>query len=239
MFDFDNYKRLLDECYEFNKKLANKLFPDYLNDPIGFLYDGPIEPERWDLTKPKILFFAFETYGYWNCPPREIWDKKYDFSPRLYKIIAWLTYLITEYFDKKNIFLEAEAEDIFRNNEKLLLGWKKSCFIEAKKISSEDNSGSNTENVLYHANENKTFLIKQISMLNPDIIYCCSTRIFNFVIDNFNLIDLKNYTYNNNQWCYKALNNKIIINSPHPSWRFFKKYDAYLNIINEIKTFFK
>lgn len=73
MFDKEKYRKLLDDCHEFNKKLANEKWPENKDEPIGFLYDGPVDIENWESKKTKTLFIAQEHYGFWDCDPREIY----------------------------------------------------------------------------------------------------------------------------------------------------------------------
>lgn len=232
MFDKIKYRKLLDDCHAFNKKLAEEKWPEIKDEPIGFLYDGPIDIENWDSKKIKTLFVAQEHYGFWDCEPREIYYEK-NFGITFHKRIAWFTGLLSKYFQDNSIFNEEELNQLYYDNAFLENSWNDSALIEVKKISGDDSS-ADYHDIYDNGTKNKYYITEQIKMINPDIIFCCGKVIFDLYTQQLNVFPIDNYFYNYDQWCYFS-GKKIVINSQHPSWRYFRRKHAYQCIVNELR----
>lgn len=111
------------------------------------------------------------------------------------------------------------------------------AYIECKKVP----GGPNIKDpeLEKYLQRDKQFIIRELEILNPNIIVCCSGKIFGLVIDIFGEINLRQYGVNGNLR-YSAQRNIVIIYCEHPAKRFMnarKWYDLTMDLFrNFLKT---
>jgi hypothetical protein len=144
--------------------------PEYINEAEGrrFSDDGIQNFDSYMSSKPKILFLLKE-----NRAPEDEWEPSWginrDANPFSWNITRWRQLLIDMYDKsaKEPTFLKHElpehVDDI--------------AIIEVKKVN-EGKGSSSYSDIRYYAREDKDFIKEQIRLINPDIIFCCSTGDF-------------------------------------------------------------
>ncbi len=171
-----------------------------------FIEDGIIEKDRWFNPKnqdKKILFFLKEAYG-----GEENWDLcseiREEWKGPKYKIwwtVSYWAYAIQELFKGKRPvhFSEIESQ---KCSDYLL----SSAIVNVKKSSGK--SSSTVDNLAKYAMEDKTLLLKQIDLINPDIILCGYTKEY---------LPLEADKVENTDFIYKTKSGILIIDFWHPA----------------------
>lgn len=222
----------MDECRDFNQNLYEKENP---GEKIGFMYDGPVDPDNWNTKKPKVVFLCKEHYGWQGCDSRYIWKEDKDFNGlKFYKYLAAFTRLFEMYFSGQDITGEDVKTKVYQSEEEIKAGWKNVAMIEVKKISG-DGQESNGAEVREHARKNNEFLTKQLKMLDPDIIFCCGQVTFDVLTVDLKYFDLNLDELDDSKKCYK-FDNKYVINSCHPSKPGFNIVNVWGDIVNCLKS---
>lgn len=137
----------------------------------GFIKDGIIDPDRWNVAPRKILLFLKEAYNDPDNPEdddlraviREDWKgAKY----KLWWTAAYWCYAI-HHGDFKSIPPFPSDEKSFELASESLLS---SAFINVKKSSGK--SQSENDDIEFYAKKDGDLISKQIGLINPDIVIC-------------------------------------------------------------------
>ena len=196
---------------ELLRKLQEKYQP-FLTGKNEFTYDGPSNWDIWETEKLKILFLVKEArLGYHPCVKEQPTTSRFSRSIARWKIAI-----------KKSII----------NNEKILLPKNYElpkynddvAIVEVKKLN-EEKSFSNNGQICHYANQDKDFLKRQIDLLSPNVIVCCSTfQSYNIIYQNIYTVKKKLHSVDKcNSW---LLDNRLVIDFFHPST--FHKTSKYL-----------
>lgn len=114
---------------------------------------------------------------------------------------------------------------------------KNEYIVECKKV--PGSSSINNAELEEYLKRDKQFLIRELEILNPNIIVCCGGKIFDFVIDIFWESNLRDYGIKGNLR-YSIERKIVIIYCQHPAKRFMndgKWYDITMGLFrNFLKT---
>jgi hypothetical protein len=183
--------------------------PEYDNELEGkrFSLDGIQNYTSWRKSAPKILFLLKE-----NRAAADDWEPcqgiNRDANPFSLNITRWRQSLMDSYqkSPKETPFspleLPKQVNDI--------------AIIEVKKLN-EGKGSSSYNDIRYYARKDKDFIKEQIELLNPDIIYCCSTGDF-YSDDIYGDEDWHHLICDSKCNCYKH-GNRLVIDFYHPSTR--------------------
>ena len=226
----ESYNKKIDVLFEkWEKKSIESGYNRFCFD--GLMYKGEIYNEKWNLrdsgnenelwhNAPKrVLFlckdpnigadFDVEDFRERNCH-----QKGENIKALFYKNMAYWLYGLLN-VDKNGITPKFETltdeiiTDFFDKTPFAYVNCKKEAGVE--KI-------SNTE-LQYHIDLYKDFIKQEIEILNPDIIVCSggSSIIKNFVEKEI-YTDIEKIDDSNNWIYYSKKNNKVVIDSYHPSY---------------------
>ncbi|MDD3738794.1 MAG: hypothetical protein PHP31_05820 [Lentimicrobiaceae bacterium] len=245
------YNEKLDALFEEWKKEFEK------NGHTGFCYDGLMyrgkswktedgkktyygkglgdENSMWLNAEKRILFLLKEPNKNPDQDTREFFPgANYGSISRHYKNIAyWLFGLIS--FKENNNAPEFGKidfwEDVFP-----VFDTEPYAIVNCKKESggSKTDAGELSEHMQLYAD----FTRKEIEILNPDIIVCGggSNSIKNFV-KQYIYPDIEKISDNNNWIYYSKKENKVVINSYHPSYFGIKIEEMYTRMMSAYKEF--
>lgn len=206
----DEYKNQIDILFDKWKKEGYK-HELYQKEGNRFSDDGIVDYIEWEKSKPRILFLLREDYSkdgdYEPC-----WGITVGNKPFSKNIARWRGII-------KELYKDANKQLTIDNIE-LPKGINDIALVEVKKLN-EGNSSTPYKVVMEWGEEDKIFIKEQIEIINPDIIFCCSTG------DAY-----ADHLYNNNEWeslfkmdiaskkyrSYKDYN-RLIIDFYHPSTR--------------------
>ena len=111
------------------------------------------------------------------------------------------------------------------------------AYIECKKTPGGPNLKDSE--LQTYLQRDRRFLIRELEILNPNIIVCCSGKIFGFIIDIFGESNLREYGINGNLR-YSAERHTVIMYCEHPAKRFMNAggwYDITMDLFrNFLKT---
>ena len=110
------------------------------------------------------------------------------------------------------------------------------AYIECKKI--PGSSIIKDTELEKYLKRDRRFLIKELEILNPNIIVCCGGKIFGFVIDIFGGSNLREYGINGNLR-YSDERNTVIIYCEHPSKKYMSNAKFYENPMDLFRNFLK
>jgi hypothetical protein len=229
-------KELLSQLYNMSKSefeiRRDELFsrwkkvkPEYDNRSEGrrFSLDGIQNFDAWKQSTPKILFLLKE-----NRAAEEDWEPCWginrDANPFSLNITRWRQLLIDSYQKKlkEPSYLKHELPDSVNDI----------AIIELKKVN-EGKGSSNYNDIRNYVRNDRDFIKEQIELINPDIIFCCSTG--DFYSDDI---------YGDEPWdrelikdsrcgCYKH-RNRLVIDFFHPSTRSGKREKELFDILNRM-----
>jgi len=200
--------------------------PEYDNESEGkrFSLDGIQNYDSWMSSKPKILFLLKE-----NRAAADDWEPcqgiNRDANPFSWNIIRWRQLLVDLYHKtpKEPIFLKSELPKSVNDI----------AIIEVKKVN-EGKGSSSYNDIRNYARKDRDFIKEHIELINPDIIFCCSTGDF-----------YGNDIYGDEQWehlvhdsrcdCYKH-GNRLVIDFFHPSTRSGEKEKELFDILQRMIT---
>lgn len=194
------YQNLLNEWSSARKEYDTK---------DGFTWDGPSDWENYFAQKPRILFVTKEAHSEYN-PDTPI-DK---INGAFHLNLARWKYAIKSLYDNPNKSLEFLEDSELRkysnnNNDDIAL-------VEIKKFN-ENNKKSSDDHILEFAKRDKDFLKRQIDLISPQVVVCCST------IDSYDVIyedsrqDELLSDINKKVQCWRQDNNRLIVDFYHPS----------------------
>jgi hypothetical protein len=213
---------------DMHAKVLAALEDHYLLEGIDknkeFMWDGPSNWEKYESSKPKIVFLAKEAYASAH-PSNQI--KIHDRFTR--NIARWAS-LIISILNNDTI-----TKNPFEDN--LQESYDSIAIVEIKKID-DNKTSSSPSNLQKFAWLGREFLKKQLEILEPNIIICCGT------IDYFNIIN--NYSEEEGKQTEKEIfkiggcnclnsGNILVADFYHPSRRKKGSTDLYLfNLMKDI-----
>lgn len=138
-----------------------KAVPEYNGK---FVSDGIINENLFNDAGKKILFIAKEPNDPLAEKPwdfRDIWKEKEEFKNSFtFRIAEWALGILNEF----NI----SYDELWTDRERIFLTLQRIAFMNIKKIGG--GGVTNYSELLRHLAMNKTFLLKEIYIINPDII---------------------------------------------------------------------
>jgi hypothetical protein len=175
--------------------------PDYLI----FCYDGILDESKYKISSPKILFLLKEThYGFTNITGPQGPKGR---SKTFWRKMKMWTYITTSFFNGKlPNFQESLRVKEFPNDSVAYVNLKKNVVQNER----SKNTNSNGKDLQHYVDNDTEYLRSQIDLIDPDVIFCCST--FNY----FQQLYPDNKFYNSR--LYKV-GDRIIIDYFHPSNR--------------------
>ena len=201
------------------------LFAEWKNQRLeyaNFCEDGILVEKEWEVSNPKILFLLKETYSHFidisgpmgpQGTSRTFWRK----------MKIW-TYVVTEYFNNRiPQFDELLVIKEKPNDSIAYVNIKKN----AEKIEGNGDPYSDDTDILSYLKKDSNFLRRQIDLIKPEIIFCCSTIIF--IKELYpNLIFLSNNLF--------QADGKLVIAHGHPSSRksYQREFDDLSTILQKI-----
>jgi hypothetical protein len=245
MKNAESYNKKLNELFEKWEKEFE--FSHFFCD--GLMYRGEIlkndtgtpfwrrsgnEDELWDKTQKRVMFLLKDVNanGDSNDDIRGLICKGTK-SPMFKRMSYWLYGLLKTTENGRtpdyNTFTNEESTHFFDDTPV--------AYVNCKK---EAGTSSVTPNTLhYYMKRDKNFIIDQVKILDPDIILCCAwaestdNPILKFIKENV-YQDLEQV----NGWMYYSeKDNKLVINSYHPSTR--KSNDKYTEMYNNMMAAYK
>ena len=242
-----NYNEKLDELFnEWEEEYKKNGYTGFCADGLMFrganwkkeveqeIYYGKRkgdEENLWNTTPKRILFLLKDPNDEANCDIREFSPGASGTITKHYKNIAyWLFGLLS--FDENKIAPDFESID-FWNDVFPVFGTMPFAIVNCKK-----ESGGSTilnETLSEHIERYADFIKKEIEILDPDIIVCGggSSIIKNFVKEKI-YIDIEKIDDN---WIYYSKkNNKVVIDSYHPSNR-YDYQSVYSDMMSKYKEF--
>ena len=172
-----------------------------------FVYDGILNYQKWNVSRPKIMFLLKETADdFVHIANNDIDIRNGNGSHFWWNICYW-KYVVSSLYTGKDIsFISTselpESQQNYILNDIAYVNIKKQCDNKTK---------TNDSEILQYALGDKDLLIEQIDLINPDVIFC-------------NPITFKAYSniYENklealNEICFKY-DNRLILKFRHPSY---------------------
>ena len=189
-----------------------------------FISDGPIDISTWNnrSTGKHILFLLKEAYGESEDWSLNDWLKRTGPSTNLwYRVVEW-TYGISN-TSKDEIARYSPGEISFDRVDGMPNEWlKQIAIVNIKK--SGGRSSSDYEEIMLYAEADKEELLKEIELIDPDIIVCGATASnLDFLLDG----TLKEKPCDNWYYYTSYLGNRerLVIDYYHPA----NRYPAMLN----------
>lgn len=195
--------------------------PDYNK----FCRDGILVESEWDKSHPKILFLLKETFEDFSIIEGNEYGPEGN-SHTFWRRMRMWTYIITEvYNDRIPTFEKALSIKEEPNKDIAYVNIKKN----AQKSKNKNEAKSVDSDIRSYAIRDKEFLQRQIDIINPSVVLCCSTFKFCDIIFN-NIRRVSDNLYNSNGiW---------IIDFGHPSQTYFsyrENFDALSKILKGIE----
>jgi len=141
-----------------------------------FCEDGILDVEKWEKSS-RIMFLLKETYldsGFYkihNCGPCGPDNKRFWENMRMY------TYILDEFSQGKQPILEEALKIRFEPNDSV-------AYVNIKK-NVQNNKESNNSDISEFARQDKLYLLRQIELISPKIIFCSGTfGNINIIFDN-------------------------------------------------------
>ena len=204
MQPFDNVPQKLQ-----HEQLMNEWYLKYRDiesDTVKFTWDGPSKWEKWINTTPKLLFLAKEARGEYepSITPDNI-------NNSFGKNIARWNYVIKSFFKQKGFELNYPSDNLFSKPSET---FDEIAIVEVKKL--DENNGISDDNKIQDfAKKDKSFLRKQIDIINPDIILCCNTETsYDIIYDD---VEFEQLCDKNDGCCCWKFDNRLVIEFWHPS----------------------
>jgi len=187
------------------------------NDAIEIygIVDGVINPEKYLAAKYKILWILREPYGDdggWSLT--EELNKKVSWSEQpksgrpTFKPMVYVSYGILNNFVRWSSIPEIEDNSVFQTIHQI-------SYINVKKLPNVNSSKSNHIEIADAYQKNRTLLIKQLEIYNPDIIIGGGTLGY-FYNDLLLIKKDKSKIIMGDKYCYFD-NHRLYIDAFHPS----------------------
>jgi hypothetical protein len=190
--------------------------PNYKN----FCNDGILVKKAWEKANPKIMFLVTETHIHLTNIQGQMGPG--DHNCTFWRKLKIWTYVITEYLNGRIPALNAIYNIMEEPNDSIALIHLKK---DTQKIDPCLELSSDYEDVLNYVKNDRDFLLKQIELINPDVIFCCET--IRYAEELFpGLLNISNRLYANGK--------TLFISYMHPS----KKY-GFENGFDDISSIMK
>lgn len=191
--------------------------------------------ELWEKSAKKVMFLMKDQPNGWGDDTRN-WlvlpdehpraKRNRDASPVFLKRLALLLYGFTYNVTDFGSIDEKEAVKCF--NEVPF------AFVEAKKQSGNTSVKDKVMNI--YINRYKDFLLKEIAILEPNIIVCCGGPQYHFALNT--LYKKEDLEYIDQNVYFDKANNVLVIYSPHPRVR-GSHADFYRGVMYHYEQFLK
>jgi len=199
----------------------------------GFLYrEKGNEEELWTNAPKRVLFLNKDANDNPGQDIREWIFRQHetDITVRIYKNMAlWLYGLLK--VDENGI--APDFDTISTRDYSTFIDKTPIAYVNCKKESGTSSIGNHS--LAIHLEGYKDFIKEQIQLLDPDIIVCGggSSAIKDFVTNNvyLNTIQVNTWMFFNEE------NNKLIIDSFHPSYHFLSSKEIYNRMMVKYKDF--
>ncbi|MBI5591821.1 MAG: hypothetical protein HY881_15220 [Deltaproteobacteria bacterium] len=183
-----------------------------------FCEDGILIEDEWANANPKVMFLLKETYRHFHIIRGEKGPE--GTSNTFWRRMRMWTFIITEIFNDRTPDFASAIEIKEEPNRCIAyVNIKK----HAERIEYNNEAYSVDEDIKKYAINDKDYLRRQIDIINPDIIVCCST--FKFCPYIFNEIEPIS------ERLFKT-GNKWLIDFEHPSQR--RTYESNFNDLSNI-----
>jgi hypothetical protein len=240
-----NYNDELDVLFEKWQKKSG--ITHFFQD--GLMYRGKIredkmwrfpgnESEMWDIAPKRVMFLLKDVNARGDGPAADD-----DIRARIFRDTSALIYLNMSYwlFGLLKTIENGQIPDFTFSNADATQFFDDTpvAYVNCKK-----EAGTNTINndtLINHIETDNKNLIYEITMLDPDIIICCggSSSIKDFVEKEI-YTDLEKINESNNWIYYSKNNNKVVIDSFHPSyWQIGGEYRGAKKIYELMMPKFK
>lgn len=179
----------------------------------SFCNDGVLVETEWTKSSPKILFLLKETYESFTDIVGPMGP--YGTSKTFWRKMKIWTYIVTEYYNGRIPDFETSLKVKESPNDSV-------AYVNLKKnaVKKEYNNEAYSDHadLISYVKNDSVFLKSQISLINPDIIFCCST--FNFIHELYH--EVKNVADN----LYRT-SEFLVVDYYHPSNRmsYVKEFD--------------
>ena len=197
---------------------------EYENKSEGkrFSLDGIQSFDAWKNSIPKILFLLKE-----NRAAEDDWEPcqgiNRDANPFSLNITRWRQFIMDSYqkSPKEPLFSPLELPEHVNDI----------AIIEVKKLN-EGKGSSSYNDIRYYARKDRDFIKEQIDLVNPDIIFCCSTGDF-YSDDIYGDEDWLPLICDSKCNCYKH-GNRLVIDFYHPSTRSKQREKELFDILHRM-----
>ena len=239
----ENYNKQLDERFEeWEKESEIKnffsdglMFRGKMNEEKTWRYPGN-ENKQWDEAPKRVMFLMKDV----NAGEDDLGDDDdvrgrifKDTSVRIYRNMSYWLYGLLKTTENGQIpdftFSVSEATQFFDDTPV--------AYVNCKKEAGTSSVAHNT--LVNHIKRDKKFLIEEIKILDPDIIVCCAwtesagNPILKFIKESVyqDIKEINNWMY------YSEKENKLIIDSYHPTTPKSKNKEMYHNMMKAYKEF--
>lgn len=185
-----------------------------------FINDGILSMKDFEIQNPKILFLLKESNAdFINISPINENSKGYGpqgNSNTFWRYMRGYEYVLQCFWRNINFnWEEAIRVKELPNINTAYVNIKKQC---------ENKSKSNNNEIIKYAKEDKDFLVKQINIIDPDIIYCAGTfNSYRYLTSD--IIEIKKGVY--------KTGNRIIVDFYHLAHR--KGYSTFSELFELLK----
>jgi hypothetical protein len=226
-FDKEEYLRLLEKFKSYTETEFGKT---EFEKQVGFAWDGPIQIDTWANRTPRIVVLGKETWGYEGCPKCQILDKpeRYNYS-RFDTAICRLAYGIHHVWDAGSTL--ARNDLYYPGADVLKEYYSRIAVVEIKKTSTYGhNTHASDKEVFEHSAKNREYLLKQLELLSPHIIFCSGMVTWNSLVTHIGYLgpESSKLAYKQGVFC---IDGKLAISSYHPSSR---GHFNLINVLNDI-----
>ena len=154
-------------------KSSESLFLEWKKERPGYKYfceDGILVESEWEKANPKILFLLKETYIQFTTIKGPMGPGK--LSCTFWRKLQIATYVITEYINGRTPELNTAYKIKEEPNVSIAcMNIKKNAekYHESFQLASDD------KDILSYVKTDRDFLLRQINLISPDIVFCCET----------------------------------------------------------------
>ncbi len=174
-----------------------------------FVYDGILSYEKWDSIIPKIMFLLKETADDFTAIAEKAHDITNGNGTHFWWNICYWKYLIDKlYKNEEAEFIDSSELPEVKYNNNLL---DSIAYVNIKK-NCDNNPNSNDSVILDYAKSDQLFLVQQIDLIGPDIVFCS-----NATFNAYKCIYKEPQLEKLNDICYKH-GNRLILKFRHPSY---------------------
>ena len=208
------------EIIEKRQFKLNKKWQENRPNYTSFVFDGILSIDDYLKQSPKILFLLKESND--NFVKIAPLSDPNGYGPKgksgtFWRYMRGYEYIISSILTNQVV----EKKQVMKIKERPN---KNTAYVNIKKHD-ENKSNSNYKDILKYAVDDKDYIIEQIELINPDVIYCAGT------FDFYKKID-KNYRKVSER-IYKS-NDRIIIDYLHLAHR--KGYKTFVELENLLKS---